>query len=648
MTNTTTLTQLQNGAADLNTLEKFVNGDENTVNYPRLMPQVNVGSIAELRKLINKSVAGHAAFGTLTDANNNKASYPANTIFEIVNDPIVNNNGTYLWDGANLKKASYDLAQKIDATLASAQTFASTLFNRAYNKSGNVSNLFEFKDANDSTVVLITKNGDIRNSDHSLNSIGNNVNQLTDKINNQLNISRNSNLFEFKDARGNTVVAITNDGDLLTTVASLKTISDTVSAYGKKLDKQLDTSTANSSAYAFNDKNGNTIVSIEQDGDIVFSGGVSLAKFVNAPQQKPKPNKLLSPKEALQDNFASAFAQSSINNPCLRAPIYNGVGKQKYAINNINDFLAIRVNEPQPIAIDTPYFKGVNNIKPNSQVVHPYICDMLQPVHGYRYLVLLTPFHNTNDYYENPCVYGSNDLQDLKLLTNFKQPLAEVFGSYQYDYNSDNFAVYDHMTGEYCVFYRHVIKQNNVDKAYLKVRKTVDFINWTNYITLKDETGADMDFGLSQSIVFNPTLGKWMMHSISYYAGKWNLVYQLSDDLTRGWSAPLATTMSDEINFWHQETRYCGDHFITIINDISSQSNAINGQGGLYLGISKDGINYTYSEQILSNFHNPYKASISPVYENGKVYFNIMWTDNGNIHDGWRLYSVKTSAIDTI
>ena len=510
---------------------------------------------------------------------------------------------------------------------------------------GSASNLFQFEDSHGKTAVVITKEADIRNPNYSLNEIGEATGKSAAKISDQLDKTASTALYEFNDADGNTVIEFSNNGDVKTPNGGLYETIEQQQTIKDKINGQLEAN-QNKTAFEFDDSQNNTIVEFNENGDIVFNGGRSLIAELEQVNSSSS-FKRLSLKESVTDDFISALSQASFNNSGQKSPVFNGAAKQKYTIANTQDFLNIKISEPEPLLIDTPYFKGLSTVKPYSQVVHPYICEFNQTVRGYKYIVLLTPFHNTSDFYENPCVYGSNDLQKMELLTGFEQPLAKAFMNTQYDYNSDNFAVYDHMTGEFCVIYRHAIKQNNVDQAFLKIRKTVDFINWTEFETFKDESGNDLVCGLSPSVVYNPNLNKWMMHSINFYNGTWNLVYQTSDDLINGWSASVGTTKSEDFKFWHQETRYCGGHFITIINDLDSDTAAMDGKGGLHLGISLDGINFEYSEQILETpYHNPYKASISPVLENGELSFNIMWTDNGNVQDGWRLYSVKTNSIE--
>lgn len=123
MANPVTLLQLQEASQDCDTLESFVNGDENAVNHPRLRPDMDVGSLAELRKKVQAKIDlqiatlpnGRKGYATLAEARAAQASLPTNTIIEITNDTDKTNNGAYLWDGLALTKFSmHDLLQQIN------------------------------------------------------------------------------------------------------------------------------------------------------------------------------------------------------------------------------------------------------------------------------------------------------------------------------------------------------------------------------------------------------------------------------------------------------------------------------------------------------------------------------------------------------
>lgn len=111
-----TVQELKDASLDAQTLETFVNGTETQVNNPRLLPTVNVGSIAELRKKVQNKVDlqiatlpnGRKGYATLALAQAAQASLPANTLVEVTNDSDSTKNGVYLWNGTTLTKSTYD------------------------------------------------------------------------------------------------------------------------------------------------------------------------------------------------------------------------------------------------------------------------------------------------------------------------------------------------------------------------------------------------------------------------------------------------------------------------------------------------------------------------------------------------------------
>lgn len=115
MADIVTVKQLQDASLDTQTLETFVNGSETQVNKPRLLPNTDIGSIAELRKKVQDKVdlqiatlpVGHKGFATLALAQAAQASLPANTLVEVTNDTTTAKNGVYLWNGTTLTKSEY-------------------------------------------------------------------------------------------------------------------------------------------------------------------------------------------------------------------------------------------------------------------------------------------------------------------------------------------------------------------------------------------------------------------------------------------------------------------------------------------------------------------------------------------------------------
>lgn len=203
-----TTEQLQNASLDTQTLEKFVNGDENTVNSPRLMPDADIGSIAELRKKVQDKVdlqiatlpAGHKGYATLALAQAAEAYLPENTLVEVTNDSDSTKNGVYLWDGTTLTKGAYDILTSVKAYVD--EKIKISLDDPEY--------ILCISDSDSNLLFAITRQGEvIGDFKILLEDIPNLPTALT-----KLNIKGNfeGELYEIADPQGNILAQVESDG----------------------------------------------------------------------------------------------------------------------------------------------------------------------------------------------------------------------------------------------------------------------------------------------------------------------------------------------------------------------------------------------------------------------------------------------------
>ena len=499
---------------------------------------------------------------------------------------------TPIWSWVDTKTSEYDYAKKLLGQSNSIKN------------SGSVENLFEFSDSQDRPVVAFTKSGDILTPDYVLSEIG----EKAEKANSFVESALNSNLQE--------------------TMKSLQ-IND------------------RENLYSFTDESGAEVIAFTKNGDIIFDGGASLKNCIKSENKTH-----FTAREFIDESFNQAILSGLAFNRAKKSYLFDGAFKQKFRIKNEADFLGLKISQGVAIDLDTPYLNKQDDPVHSSQVVHPYICTFKNYVHGFKHILLANPFHNTNDLYENPCVWGSNDLNNFVLLDKFDQPLSEFLPTGVRNYNSDNAAIFDHTTGEYVVLFRNSESQalGLYNRHYLL--RTSDFINFSSPIKMLKEDGSDLSgstLNLSPTVLFNPTLNKWMMYQIEWDGAAAGFSYRTSDHLEYGWSQPLPISTNPNMQPWHCEVRYCGQHFIAIVNDINGASSAENGFGDLFIGISLDGINFTWSDSIFSGgFNNPYKATITHEIVGNSVKFHILWTSNGNDFAGWRLYHSETNLIEVV
>ena len=138
-----TVQELKDASLDAHTLGTFVNGDENTVNKPRLMPTVDIGSIAELRKKVQNKVDlqiatlpnGRKGYATLANARAAQSTLQANTIIEVTGDTD-SNNGVYLWNGTTLTKSAYDITTKFASVFDTVANTSKNKFDKSLAQDG--------------------------------------------------------------------------------------------------------------------------------------------------------------------------------------------------------------------------------------------------------------------------------------------------------------------------------------------------------------------------------------------------------------------------------------------------------------------------------------------------------------------------------
>ena len=607
-----TTEQLQNASLDVQTIEKFVNGSETQVNKPRLLPAVDVGSIAELRKRVQDKVdlqiatlpIGHKGYLTLAAAQAAQASLPANTLVEVTNDTTTANNGVYLWDGATLAKSTYD--PKTTA-VAEAKNYADTL-NTATNKAVNnlvqqdaqITDLFDLADSEGNIVAKITDDGIlyIVGLDKSVQlAIAANTNSIAD-INNKINTYPTDDLYSWLDSEGNIVAKITNEGKF----------------YIVGLDKDIVTTL-------------NNFATEPTSGDGVIKD-TSLAAT-----------------RTLKDTFTQQV-QTVLNSLVYaqtgaKAPPPLHYFKQNYTIdstwiNNINQF---GHSNSTRLTVATPY-------RTDDGVVHPHILEFYNGFRGYRYIICITPYYLTNEADENPCIYGSNDLINLTLLDGFTQPLdVRPLPQYSTGHNSDNTLAYDPKTGELICIWRQSLRNSNgagTRTDALWMRKTKDGYTWTDkqriFLSTKNTQAGGAG---SPAIVYDVASGYWYMYlttlSVTTDAMRLFRVKNLDED---AWE--YVATLTLPFKPWHQDIKIVGNKVCMLVYCYPPDNT-------IYFGIADDFTNFTWTQNLLLE-NNAYKASFVPEFNaNNEISLKILYTTNASpaeASEKWRMYMHQTNFIN--
>lgn len=304
----------------------------------------------------------------------------------------------------------------------------------------------------------------------------------------------------------------------------------------------------------------------------------------------------------------------------------------------INDLEKNTLNQRDKIRLDTPYFS-------NDHVVHPIILDFQNKlVEKNKYWLGITPYHNTQDTYENPTVYESNNLEKFNLIARFKQPLSDAPKKINTDdktYNSDINFGYDPFKGEVIMMWRTVTSlHGNASNRLFDLRYVTskDGLKWSDEKVLFSNSYKDPI--LSPSILYNTENNLWYLYYVGYRKNKTTLAYRTSSNLNGIWSDVHFIDSPKNIEPWHLEARFVGQQTVLLINDNFFSRN-------LYFALSQDGENFKVSEKplLIGKCLAPYKASFSPVYNaNGSISFNVYWTSSAYKENGsqiWQLFYDK-------
>lgn len=262
MADIVTTEQLQNASLDVQTIEKFVNGSETQVNNPRLLPDVDIGSIAELRKKVQDTVdlqiatlpAGHKGYATLADAQAAQASLPANTLVEVTNDTTVSNNGVYLWNGTTLTKSTYDV-------LTSAKAYVDEKIKISLDDPEYV---LCISDSDSNLLFAITRQGEVIGDFKVVMENIENLPTALTKVFFEDNLE--GELYEIVDPQGNILAQVESDGTwvlpaIRTTTLDSTAINGGTINLGGSPEGEL---------YEIADPQGNILARVESDGTWVL------------------------------------------------------------------------------------------------------------------------------------------------------------------------------------------------------------------------------------------------------------------------------------------------------------------------------------------------------------------------------------------
>ena len=236
-------------------------------------------------------------------------------------------------------------------------------------------------------------------------------------------------------------------------------------------------------------------------------------------------------------------------------------------------------------SMSTPTYEG------SGQAVHPDVHYNANGWNGYKYWMVMTPYPNGNDDYENPSILTSNDGFSWVVPEGLINPIDPTPSAGS---NSDVDIVYNETSSRLEVYY----VESGAGTSYLKLRTSTDGINWSNEEDIFNMTDYQI---MSPAIIKNGfTYHMWYNNASSCAASTTYVEYRTSLDGI-SWSSPQNVNINQPgINIWHVDVSYIPsqNEYWMIFAAYPSGSNC--GNTDLYFAKSTDKINWTtYDDKIM-------------------------------------------------
>lgn len=577
---------LANGHLDVKALGEAANGDENTIVTTRTG---NTYPSAERAINIMFQNGGLPATPFKTKALMTASALADGKYAQVTDDTV--NNGLYVKTAGAWVESNYDpLTQaKADATTKADAAKADAISTAALDATAKSNNTLLSANTNINSKVVLD--------------------------------ATESDLAQFTDKNGDIYARFDTNGRLLLTGMGGKAVQDATQSGTNYLP------TDNADILSVEDVDSLIVMRLDKDA------GLRLANIDGSVQDNirrilPKITDIRRDKKWFFTDATQSYLSNVYASGMGHAPLGLSLLPSNYTVpNTIVDDLKL-IPPTGRLSIDTPYYQ-------DDWVVHPFIFEAVGTIRGYRYILAINPYKF--EAHENPVIYGSNDLDNFTMLTGFDQPLdTPPEGGFL----SDSGFTYDPASGELICYWRITRRPDdgNIYTSYW-CKRTKDLLHWTDKEQFFEELENGVDGLTSPAILFDPSTDLWHLWNIKQ-AGI--VVHRTSPSLFGGWSEPTQINTGTTIP-WHIEVRWVGGKMVMLINKRDPDSN-------YFLGISADGISWTFSSTPMLNVQLPalYKATFLPQFDvDDNFYLEVLYTTNHNDDPELkrRLYHTKTNSI---
>lgn len=248
---------------------------------------------------------------------------------------------------------------------------------------------------------------------------------------------------------------------------------------------------------------------------------------------------------------------------------------------------------------------------------HPSVEYFENKWNGYKYWCAFTPYEDCNDFWENPHILASNDLEHWETPAGFSNPLEPVPSDYEYgvSYHSDTELVYNSDKDQLECWWRDYDYRNMKVKLFRKITK--DGVHWSEKEMTMIGQLNEHDF-LSPALVYEN--GTYRMWAIDLRQGYVIHYYESADGLK--WTDPKVISVEYEnpnIRHWHLDVIHSPKGYEMLLS-ASPKTNDDHGHMSLYYAFSKDNENYSKARVILNPRSGTNKWDNKGLYRSSLLY----------------------------
>lgn len=240
--------------------------------------------------------------------------------------------------------------------------------------------------------------------------------------------------------------------------------------------------------------------------------------------------------------------------------------------------------------LNIPTYDGQN------QMTHPDVIMFPTQWNGYKYWMVMTPYPNYNQRYENPSIIGSNDGVHWEVPSGLANPIVPA-PAQEKNYNNDPEIVYHDIHNELWLYYQEVNTiQNQIE---VKLTKSTDGIHWDKPISLLNI--PCYQWTSPSYIKQNNIFKAWTVNAgIEGRSAKSTIVeYRESTDGINWGEQQKVTLVHPEYIIWHLDVIYVPKYseYWMVWAGYALKKKGIS----LFFAVSRDGLNWTaYQNPIVT------------------------------------------------